>query len=180
MSTTRSLPITNLVPALVAGLLLAACDTPEPEDPRQFIPGPQEYYNQGLQFSLRYPKPLNIDVEDLSSLDEPGVSLKLQYPGNDYTVFALSTYDPSMLGHIRLYLVPGSEKPRPVGGETGSQFEVEDQSDDADGPISHVVVERFDRLYVFTGKGETFDEVLDSFRFIEPRPVGEEGLPEGG
>ena len=173
MSSTKLSPAKGV--ALVAGFFLVACDTPEPEDPRQFIPGPQEYYNEALQFSLRYPQPLNIDVEDRSSLNEPGVSLKLQYPGNDYTVFTLSTYDPSMLGHIRLYLIPGSETPRPVDGETGSQFEVEDQSDDADGPIRHVVVERFDRLYVFTGKGETFDEVLDSFRFIEPRPVAVEG-----
>ncbi len=171
----RKIGSNNIWPLLAAAAALAAppgCETPQPEEPSSFVPGPQEYYNAALGFSLRYPRVLDLKVEDRGVVGEAGISLELQYPGNGYTVFRLATYDTGMRGHIRQYMVVGSERARPVDGETGARFEVEDQSD-AGGVVQHIVVERFDRLYVFTGKGETFDEVVDSFRFIDrPRPAG--------
>jgi hypothetical protein len=175
MNTNNYLPL--LLAVVVLPLALSGCETPEPEDPSNFIPGPQEYYNPTFKFALRYPKVLNLKVEDRSVADVPALYLKLGYPGNDYIVFELETYDPGMRDHLRRGLIEGSEKVQPVDGETGSRFEVEvlagdDAGDDGENePEQHVIVERYDRLYVFTGKGETFDEVLDSFRFIEPAPI---------
>lgn len=176
MNSSKYLPL--VIATLTVSFTLSGCETPEPEDPSVFIPGPQEYYNPALKFVLRYPKVLNLKVENRSVADVPALYLKLGYPGNDYIVFELETYDPGMRDHLRRGLIEGSETVQPVDGETGSRFEVEaadgadgDNGGDADGGLEqHVIVERYDRLYVFTGKGETFDEVLDSFRFIESAP----------
>jgi len=170
MNFNKYLPI-RIVAALA--IVVSGCETPEPQDPRVFIPGPQDYYNLALEFSLRYPVVLNLEVEDRGVADEPGIYLKLQYPGNDHVVFELETHDPGMIDHLRRGLVDGSDKVEIVGGETGSRFEVEAVGGE-DGPEQHVVVERSGWLYVFTGKGESFDEVLESFRFIDSQQPEED------
>ena len=175
MSFSKVLPTPNAAAlAAILGLCAVSCSDMEPTDPAVYIPGPQEYYNEALQFSLRYPKPLDLKVEDRSVADEPAIFLELLYPGNEYPLLKLSTYDTGMRGHIRQYMVAGSEKVDRVGGETGSRFEVQDQSDRGE-TLQHVVVEQYGRLYVFTGRGETFDEVVESFQFVEfPPPPPEE------
>jgi len=168
MNFNKYLPI-RIVAALA--IVVSGCETPEPQDPRVFIPGPQDYYNLALEFSLRYPVVLNLEVEDRGVADEPGIYLKLQYPGNDHVVFELETHDPGMLDPLRRGLVEDSEKIEKIDGETGARFEVEA----ADGADQHVVVEYSGRLYVFTGRGDTFDEVLESFQFIKRPSPGDDG-----
>ena len=159
---------------MLASALLVSCEVPEPKDPKIYIPGPQEYYNQALGFSLRYSPALDLDVEDLGVADSPDVAVSIEYPGNELVMFKLATYDPAMLGHVRQYLVPGSEKPETVGGETGSRFRVTNQAYEPDSEakptIQHVVLERSGKLFVMTGEGETFEDVLESFKFIDAPP----------
>ena len=59
MSFSRGLGI-----AVLAAGIFSSCETPEPRDPRDSIPGNREYYNEALKFSLRYPRLLNLKVED--------------------------------------------------------------------------------------------------------------------
>ena len=156
--------------APLALLLTSGCESLEPDDPKIHMPGRPQYYNQALGFSLRYPGVLNLQVKDTAAAGTPGVSIRLVYPGNEQVMFRLSTYDPAMGGHVRQYMVPGSEQPQPVGDEMGSRFLIEDQgSDEAGATLQHVTVERDSVLYVMSGKGETFDEIVNSFEFLEPR-----------
>jgi hypothetical protein len=161
MSFSRSLSIA----VLTAGIF-SSCETPEPRDPRDSIPGNREYYNEALKFSLRYPSLLNLKVEDREGVDMPGIVLELQYPGNDFTVFELITRDPGWRVRLQKDMVVGSELKEDVGGVEADCFDI--NLPDTEGVSKRVIVENLDRLYVFTGKGETFDEVLGSFDFIDP------------
>ena len=153
------------IAVLVVGIS-ASCETPEPRDPRDSIPGNREYYNEALKFSLRYPRLLSLKVEDREGVDIPGIVLKLQYPGNDFTVFELITRDPGWRVRLQKGMVAGSELKEDVGGVEADCFEI--TLPDTEGVSKRVILEHLDRLYVFTGKGETFDEVLGSFDFIDP------------
>jgi len=153
------------VAVLVAGISVS-CETPEPRDPRESIPGNREYYNEALKFSLRYPSLLSLKVEDRKGVDMSGIVLKLQYPGNDFTVFELITRDPGWRGRLQKGMVAGSELKQDVSGVEADCFEI--NLPDTEGVSKRVIVEHLDRLYVFTGKGGTFDEVLGSFDFIDP------------
>ncbi len=155
------------VAALAAGIL-SACKAPEPRDPRQSIPEDGEYYNETLGFSLRYPNLLNLKVEDRDVADVEGIILKLQYPGNDFTVLELITRNPDWKDRLRKHLVTGSEFKEDVGGVEAEGFDLK-LPEEEEGIRKRVVVEHLDRLYVFTGKGETFDEILRSFAFIETK-----------
>ena len=153
-------------------VLLVACETPEPQNPRRAIPGPQTYYNEALNFSLNYPKVLNLKVEDRGTVDMPSILLRLQYPGNDFQVLELATHDPGMADHFRTGMLADSERVTKVGEKIGKRFAIEDPAEDSagDGTIQRVIVENFGRLYVFTGRSDTFDEVIDTFEFIETPP----------
>ncbi len=152
--------------ALAAGALVPACKS-TPDDPRQYLPGQQTYYNEGLGFSLRYPAALNLKVEDRGVAGTSDIALELEFAGTGASVMRLGTHDPALAGHVRLYLVAGSESAWEVGGEPAQRFEVEDQgADEAGATLQHVTVERGGRLFVFTGKGDTFEDVLASVEFF--------------
>jgi hypothetical protein len=172
MSFSRSLSVAVLVAAI-----LSACETPEPRDPRQSIPEDMEYYNEALGFSLRYPNPLNLKVEDRDGADVTGIILKLQYPGNDFTVFELITRNPGWRDRLRKHMVTGSELKEDVGGLEAEGFDIK-LPEEEEGVRRRVIIEHLDRLYVFTGKGETFDEVLRSFAFIETEDEATESPEE--
>ena len=161
MSFSRGLSV-----AVLAAGIFSSCETPEPRDPRDAIPGNREYYNEALKFSLRYPSLLNLKVEDREGVDMPGIVLELQYPGNDFTVFELITRDPGWRVRLQKDMVVGSELKEDVGGVEADCFDI--NLPDTEGVSKRIIVENLDRLYVFTGKGETFDEVLGSFDFIDP------------
>jgi hypothetical protein len=172
MSSNKLLP---LLTAALAALSLPSCETPEPADPREQLLGTQQYYNESLGFSIRYPGALNISVEDREGAGASNVFVKLSFPGNEQVMFRLATYDPAMGGHVRQYMIAGSERAQPVGGETGARFLVADQgSDEPDATLQHVTVTRDGKLYVMTGRGETFDGVVRDFEFIERPTVGGE------
>ena len=172
MSFSRSLSVAVLVAAI-----LSACETPEPRDPRQSIPEDMEYYNEALGFSLRYPNPLNLKVEDRDGADVTGIILKLQYPGNDFTVFELITRNPGWRDRLRKHMVTGSELKEDVGGLEAEGFDIK-LPEEEEGVRRRVIIEHLDSLYVFTGKGETFDEVLRSFAFIETEDEATESPEE--
>ena len=157
---------------LVAGVF-SACKTPEPRDPRESIPEDKEYYNEALGFSLRYPNLLNLKVEEKEGTDVAGIALMLQYPGNDFTVFELTTRNPGWKERLRKHLVAGSEMKEDIGGLEAEGFDIQLTEEDDEGPNEgtrkRVILEHLDRLYVFTGRGETFDEVLRSFALIEAK-----------
>lgn len=176
MSFSRGLGI-----AVLAAGIFSSCETPEPRDPRDSIPGNREYYNEALKFSIRYPGLLNLKVEDREGVDMPGIVLKLQYPGNDFTVFELITRDPGWRVRLHKGMVAGSELKEQVGGVECEGFDID--LPDTEGVRKRVIAEHLDRLYVFTGKGETFDEVLESFDFLEPdadpKPANDAGGDPG-
>lgn len=163
MSFSRGLSV-----AVLAAGIFSSCETPEPRDPRDSIPGNREYYNEALKFSISYPSLLNLKVEDREGADMPGIVLKLQYPGNDFTVFELMTRDPGWRVRLQKGMITGSELKEDVGGVEADYFDA--NLPDTEGVSKRVILEHLDRLYVFTGKGETFDEVLGSFDFIDPDP----------
>ena len=167
----------NLSVAVLVAAILSACETPEPRDPRQSIPEDMEYYNEALGFSLRYPNPLNLKVEDRDGADVTGIILKLQYPGNDFTVFELITRNPGWRDRLRKHMVTGSELKEDVGGLEAEGFDIK-LPEEEEGVRRRVIIEHLDRLYVFTGKGETFDEVLRSFAFIETEDEATESPEE--
>ena len=152
--------------AVLAAGILSACKTPEPRDPRQSIPEDGEYYNEALGFSLRYPNLLNLKVEDRDAADVAGIILKLQYPGNDFTVFELITRNPGWRDPLRKHLVAGTELKEDVGGQEAEGFDIK-LPEEEEGTRKRVILEHLDKLYVFTGRGETFDEILRSFDFME-------------
>ena len=161
---------------LVSLLLIGftSCQTLEPEDPKQSIPGLQFYYNEPLKFSLGYPRILNIKVEDKSVAGTPDVLLNLSYPGNDYPILELSTHAISWIDSLKDTLIPGTEGTVKVGGIRAIKFDI--AMDDERGIFSkqRIIVRNHGRLYAFTGNGETFEEIVDSFRFIDE----EESQPE--
>jgi len=163
--------------AVLAAGILSACKTPEPRDPRLSIPKDGEYYNEALGFSLRYPNLLDLKVEDRDVADVDGIILKLQYPGNDFTVFELITRDPDWKDRFQKHLVTGSEFKEDVGGVEAEGFDFK-LPEEEEGTRKRVVVEHLDRLYVFTGKGETFDEILRSFAFMETKKEATQGSGE--
>lgn len=157
---------------MAIALLAASCETPEPLDPKDSIPGAQTYYNEALNISMRYPRVLSVKAEDRGTLDAPGLRLRLQYPGNKLDVLELTTHDPGMSGHFRSPMKEGSEHRVDVGGTGGSRFLIADPSGASigDGTLQRVMVERYGRLYVFTGRGDIFDEIIEDFEFQETPP----------
>ena len=152
--------------ALVGAGCFPGCKTPEPRDPRQSIPGDQEYYNKALGFSLRYPNLLNLKVEDREGADVSGIILKLQYPGNDFTVFELITRPVGWSERLRKHLVAGSESKADIGDLEAERFDIQLPGED-EVKSKRVILKHLGKLYVFTGRGETFEEILRSFALIE-------------
>ena len=165
---------------LVAGVF-SACKTPEPRDPREAIPEDKGYYNEALGFSLRYPNLLNLKVEEKEGADVSGIILKLQYPGNEFTVFELITRPVGWSERLRKHLVAGSERKEDIGGLEAEGFDIQLPEEDEsanEGTRKRVILEHLDRLYVFTGRGETFDEVLRSFALIEAKDEATKSLEQ--
>lgn len=152
---------------------LCACQTLEPDDPRSAIPGLHQYYNEALRFSLRYPGILNLKVEDRAVAGDPEIVLRLEYPGNEYAVLELATHAPGWVKQLKKAMVPESERAKSVGGQEGIAYDVKNPMDEV-GLQTQIVVKRYGRNYVFTGKGKTFDEVIKSFEFIDPVLEGAE------
>ena len=146
-----------------------SCQSLEPEDPKQSIPALQLYYNEPLKFSLGYPRILNIKVEDKSVAGTPDVLVNLSYPGNEYPILELSTHAISWIESLKDSLIPGTEGTIKVDGIRAIKFDI--AMDDERGIFSkqRIIVRNDGRLYAFTGNGETFEEILDSFRFINEK-----------
>ena len=146
-----------------------SCQSLEPKDPKQSIPGLQLYYNEPLKFSLGYPRILNIKVEDKSVAGTPDVLVNLSYPGNEYPILELSTHAISWIESLKDSLIPGTEGTIKVDGIRAIKFDI--AMDDERGIFSkqRIIVRNHGRLYAFTGNGETFEEILDSFRFINKK-----------
>ena len=149
-------------------LFFMGCETLEPKDPRASIPGLQQYYNESLRFALRYPRLLNIRIEDRAVAGEPDIVLRLEYPGNDHPVLELATYAPSWIEEVRKPLVHGTERTLSIDTERAITFEIRNDPEDDESTMRRIIVRNFGRIYVFTGKGKTFDEVVSSFDFIDP------------
>ncbi len=155
--------LVNLIPLFFLG-----CETLEPKDPRASIPGLQQYYNEALRFTLRYPSVLNLKVEDRAVAGEPDIVLRLEYPGNDFPILELATYAPSWIEEVRKPLVHGTERTLSIDNERAITFEIKNDPDNDESTMRRIIVRNFGRIYVFTGKGKTFDEVVSSFDFIDP------------
>lgn len=154
------------------------CKTPEPRDPRQSIPKDKEYYNEALGFSLHYPNLLNLRVEEKEGADISGIILKLQYPGNDFTVFELITRPVGWREGLRKHVVEGSEDRKEIDGLEAEGFDIRLP---VDGEVKRkrVILEHMSMLYVFTGRGKTFDEILQSFAFIDNEKEKQAGQHPG-
>lgn len=159
--------LVTLVPLFFLG-----CETLEPKDPRASIPGLEQYYNEALLFTLRYPRVLNLKVEDRAVAGEPDIVLRLDYPGNDFPILELATYAPSWIEEVRKPLVHGTERTLSIDNERAITFEITSDPDNEESTMRRIIVRNFGRIYVFTGKGKTFDEVVNSFDFINPVPEG--------
>ena len=152
-----------------------SCQSLEPEDPKQSIPGLQLYYNEPLKFSLGYPRILNIKVEDKSVAGTPDVLVNLSYPGNEYPILELSTHAISWIESLKDSLIPGTEGTIKIDDVRAIKFDTAMDDDRGIFSKQRIIVRNLGRLYAFTGNGETFDEVVKSFKFI---PEEEEPLEE--
>lgn len=152
-----------------------SCQTLEPEDPRQSIPGRKLYYNEPLKFSFSYPSILNIKIEDKSVAGTPDVLVNLSYPGNEYPILEFSTHAISWIESLKDSLIPGTEGTIKIDGVRAIKFDIAMDDDRGIFSKQRIIVRNLGRLYAFTGNGETFDEVVKSFKFI---PEEEEPLEE--
>ena len=55
-----------------------------------------------------------------------------------------------------------------VSALKSGQIEIKNDPDHEQSTMRRIIVRNFGRIYVFTGKGKTFDEVVSSFDFIDP------------
>ncbi|MED6298746.1 MAG: hypothetical protein VX860_01540, partial [Verrucomicrobiota bacterium] len=83
-------------------------------------------------------------------------------------------YAPSWIEEVRKPLVHGTERTLSVDTERAITFEIRNDPDDDESKMRRIIVRNFGRIYVFTGKGKTFDEVVSSFDFIDPVLEGAE------
>ena len=104
----------------------------------------------------------------------PDVLLNLAYPGNDYPILELSTHSTSWIESLKDSMIPGTEGTIKVGGIRAIKFDI--AMDDERGIFSkqRIIVRNLGKLYALTGNGDTFDEIVDSFRFL----IEEESQPD--
>ncbi|MFT4546800.1 MAG: hypothetical protein ACI8XO_004481 [Verrucomicrobiales bacterium] len=130
-------------------LVFAGCEDPEPPDPAALIPDWRTYYNREVGVEFKYPYTLKLDVD--STVDGQFVA-ELLWVGSEAPVFKLETRSGSV-----------AEGGVMVGDKRASQSMVEVGGQQ----VQQTVVEHRGRVLVFTGKGSTFDKVLDSVKFLE-------------
>jgi len=149
---------------LIAALAFSSCGgSREAKDPAERIPGWRTYYNRDVGIELEYPYTLQLSVEDA----EPGqVSLDLEWVGHGMTRFKLETFDPEMETVIRSTQRPDTESTVKIGVFNAARIDTLLDGEE----VQRVLITRGNRLYVFTGKGEIFDEVLATVKFIDISP----------
>ncbi|MGB0610780.1 MAG: hypothetical protein ACPGNW_07350, partial [Verrucomicrobiales bacterium] len=85
-----------------------------------------------------------------------------------------STHAISWIDSLKDSLIPGTEGIIKVDGIRAIKFDI--AMDDERGIFSkqRIIVRNHGRLYVFTGNGATYDEVVKSFKFIPEEEALEE------
>lgn len=124
------------------------------------------YRNEEYGVELKYPKGLEVQE---SEREINGKLLNFNLYSGKERIFHLGTTDLGMEGHIRLYMIEGSEREVLVGGVKGSYFKIKDMKGEVE-YIPHTLVKKYGRLYVFIGEGKVFDQILSTFQFITPKP----------
>ena len=67
---------------------------------------------------------------------------------------------------MRKHLVAGSESKADIGDLEAERFDIQLPGED-EVKSKRVILKHLGKLYVFTGRGETFEEILRSFALIE-------------
>jgi len=111
------------------------------------------YRNEKYGFEIKYPKDLEIREKD-------DIDFDLYF---DNKIF-MSITDPEIENHLRLYAVEGSEKKVLIGKLEGSQFEIKSMKDGS--LIQQTLIKKDNKLYLFFGKGEIFNNLIKNFKFL--------------
>ena len=129
-----------------------------------------------LQFGQRFVCGITEQLQKDSVLEIETGSVPIKfYSPNSLTAWrALSLLEKepetiSWIESLKDSLIPGTEGTIKVGGIRAIKFDI--AMDDERGIFSkqRIIVRNHGRLYAFTGNGETFEEILDSFRFINEK-----------
>ena len=142
---------------LLAAGLSGCGGTVEVADPAERIPDWQTYYNREIGIALRYPYTLSLDIDTTTV---PGqLALELQWIGRGTTMFALDTRQATELDYSA---GEGEGDTVQVGGKWGARSPTE-----VDGEKTYsTLVTHNERAFTFTGKGATFDKILESVEFL--------------
>ena len=154
--------------ALMAVTLLGGCMQQDAPDPARLIPDWRTYYNRTVGVQFEYP--YNLELKIVAREDEQ-LKLELQWIGRGTPVFKMETWNVDAISAVEI-----GQGTYTVGGETASRSTVEVAGE----PVQITKVISDGRVFEFTGKGTTFDKILDSVEFISgeilvPGSQGAEG-----
>lgn len=120
----------------------------------------QTYKDEEYGFEIKYLKDLTPEVKT----NIPADNIFSLYFG-DGKIFRMGIYDTSMEGQIRLYTTEGTEEKILIDNIEGIQFHKADMKGEV-AYIPQTLVKNGGKLYLFIGEGETFNQMLSTFRFF--------------
>lgn len=153
------------------GFMLAGCRSAmTPRDPRLQIPDWSIYRNASIGFYFQYPPILEMEENDR---DLDGTEVSILYPGMRSEVFKVEVRGATAEAEVMAKKIPGTEKSFKVGREAGTRYQSAGSGRDGK-PEERTLVKKDGWIFVFSGSGKTFQEILAGFRFGTPPPVPEE------
>ncbi|MBD3330158.1 hypothetical protein GF354_01350 [Candidatus Peregrinibacteria bacterium] len=120
------------------------------------------YENEDHGFRFEHSSDYTVSEEKLE--EETGTYINVDVMDGDESIFGVSTFSTDMEGFITQYLIEGSRTDTVVSGKVGYSYKVESMKDGSE--IPEILVYDDDRIFVFYGEGEEFEEILTSFEFL--------------